>query len=248
MTDGRGPVALVTGGSAGIGRAVVESLASQGSPVVNLDREKPQPEIAGASTVLGDVSLAESVHRAVARAGEYGGLDIVVCNAGIACVGQLDDISPEAFDHAFAVNVRGTYLAIREALPWLRKSVAPSIVVVSSNAGLIGRASDPVYSATKFALNGLVRSLSIGLARDRIRVNAVCPGPVDTPGMWHGGAPDASALPEILRNVPLGRAMGRMAGADEIAEAVVFLCSERASFITGAILPVDGGKTAGLDE
>jgi NAD(P)-dependent dehydrogenase (short-subunit alcohol dehydrogenase family) len=248
MTAELHSVALVTGGSLGIGRAVVEGLARQGSAVVNLDQEQPAHEIPGASTVVGDVSMEEDVRRAVAAAAAQGGLDVLVCNAGIACVGQLDEIGPAAFDRAFAVNVRGAYLAIREALPWLRKSTAPAVVVVSSNAGLIGRASDPVYSATKFALNGLVRSLSIGLAADRIRVNAVCPGPVDTPGLWGAVAPSEEALPEILHNVPLGRATGRMATAEEIADAVLFLCSEHASFITGALLPVDGGKTAGLEE
>lgn len=244
----QGQTALVTGGSNGIGRAVVTKLAAEWFNVVSLDVVPPTEEVPGASTTVGDVSKEVDVRRAVSAATRQGSLDIVVCNAGIACMGQLDTISPRRFDRAFAVNVRGAYLTIREALPWLRKSSAPAVVVVSSNAGLVGRASDPVYSATKWALQGLVRSLSISLAPDRIRVNAVCPGPVDTPGLRQTGEPSEMFLADVLRNVPLGRALGRMARTDEIAEAVAFLCSACSGFITGAMVPVDGGKTAGLDE
>ena len=239
---------LVTGGSAGIGLAIVHRFTTEGAAAVNLDLESPDTGAGGSSTVLGDAASEQDVHRAVELASIDGVLDVLVCNAGIACVGPLEAIEPEAFDRAFAVNVRGPYLAIREALPRLRASDAPAIVLVSSNAGLVGRASDPVYSATKFALQGLVRSLAISLASDRVRINAVCPGPVDTAGLWGAAEADAALLPDILRNVPLGRALGRMASAEEIADAVSFLCSERARFITGALVPVDGGKTAGLDE
>jgi NAD(P)-dependent dehydrogenase (short-subunit alcohol dehydrogenase family) len=242
--------ALVTGGSLGIGRAVAARFAAEGMHVVSLDLVEPEPgwEPGGVTTVVGDAAREDDVRRAVDTASTSGGLDVLVCNAAVACVGPLDEIEPEQFDRAVAVNVRGPYLAVRAALPWLRRSAAPAIVLVSSNAGLVGRASDPVYSATKFAVQGLVRSLAIGLAGDRVRVNAVCPGPVDTPGLWGAVSPDASQLPEILRNVPLGRALGRMASADEVADAVIFLCSEQAAFVTGALLPVDGGKAAGLEE
>ena len=239
---------LVTGGNVGIGRAVAERFATTGAVVHSLDLSSSEDAVLGIVPVPGDASAEEDVGRAVSLAAASECLDVLVCNAGIACVGGIEEIGPEQFDRVFAVNVRGPYLAVRAALPWLRKSESPVVVVVSSNAGLVGRASDPIYSATKFALQGLVRSLAIGLAPDRIRVNAVCPGPVDTPGMWQGGDPRPELLPEILRNVPLGRAKNRMATAAEIAEAIFFLSSPAAAFITGALVPVDGGKTAGLDE
>jgi len=236
----------VTGGSAGIGRGIVKRYAADGECVVSLDLRLPvEADPEGVTTVRGDASVVADVDRAVAALADIAGrIDVLVCNAGIGCAGGPDEVAPELFDRTFAVNVRGVYLTIRAALPWLRRSDSPAIAVMSSNAGLVGRGSDPVYSASKWALNGLVRSLAITLAPERIRINSVCPGPVATPELFAG----ASSLDAILAPVPLGRALGRVAEPSEIAAAVHFLCSPEAAYVTGALFPVDGGKTAGLPE
>jgi 2-keto-3-deoxy-L-fuconate dehydrogenase len=240
---------LVTGGSVGIGRGIVERYCRDAATVVSLDLAPPVDPEPRATTILGDVSSVADVDRAVAALAKTSGrIDVVVCNAGIGCAGGPEDVDPEMFDRTFAVNVRGAYLAIRASLPWLERSEAPAIAVISSNAGLIGRGSDPVYSATKWALNGLVRSLAITLAPRRIRINAVCPGPVATPELFSGVEPTTEQLAAVLAPVPLGRALGRVAEPAEIAAAVHFLCSKDAPYVTGALFPVDGGKTAGLNE
>ncbi|HEY4346553.1 MAG TPA: SDR family oxidoreductase [Gaiellaceae bacterium] len=240
---------LVTGGSAGIGRAIVDRYAQDGARVLNLDVNPPAEQEPGhASTVLGDVSVTADIERAVTElATSAGQIDVLVCNAGIGCVGGPAEVEPETFDRLFAVNVRGVYLAIRASLPWLERSDSPAIAVISSNAGLIGRGSDPFYSATKWALNGLVRSLAISLAPSRIRINAVCPGPVSTPELTGGRDLTRAEIEAIVAPVPLGRSLGRIAEPSEIAAAVHFLCSSESAYVTGALFPVDGGKTAGLD-
>jgi len=240
---------LVTGGSAGIGRAIVARYAGDGASVVSLDVNEPAAsDPVGVTTVIGDVSVEDDVRRAVEELARDGAIDVVVCNAGIGCVGAPDEVDAEMLDRVFAVNVRGAYLAIRHALPWLRKSTAPAIAVMSSNAGLTGRGSDPVYASTKWALNGLVRSLAVTLAADGIRINAVCPGPVDTPELFGGREPTPEELDAALRPVPLGKQLGRVARPEEIAAAVAYLCGPDAGYVTGVLLPVDGGKTAGLPE
>ena len=178
----------------------------------------------------------------------FGGLDILYNNAGIDMVGALEQVEPEDFDRAFAVNVRGAFLTTRRAIPLLRARGGGVILMNASNAGLVARAHDPVYCATKAALVMLTRSLALSLASDRIRVNAICPGPVDTPAVRRDAADGGWEAHEsrLLASAPLGRALSRIASAEEVADAAVFLASDEASYVTGIALPVDGGKTAGL--
>jgi NAD(P)-dependent dehydrogenase (short-subunit alcohol dehydrogenase family) len=195
---------------------------------------------------VGDEIAMEAAFRRID--GELGGLDVVVAGAGVGAEGSPEDIDAAGFDSVVAVNLRGSYLAARLAIPRLRAAGGGSLVFVSSNAGLVARAFDPLYGATKAGQLHLMRSLALSLARDRIRVNAVCPGPVDTATLWRdveaGG--EEAALEQFLASVPLGRAVGRVASPEEVADAILFLVSPEASYITGAALPVDGGKTAGL--
>jgi NAD(P)-dependent dehydrogenase (short-subunit alcohol dehydrogenase family) len=237
----------VTGGASGIGRAAAWAFANEGARVAVLDLS-PSPD-EHALAMVGDVADEADVARAFAAADEtLGGLDAVLHVAGIGMEGLLEEIEPADFDRAVAVNLRGSYLVARAALPRLRRAGGGSITLMGSNAGLVARHFDPVYCATKAAVVMLARSLALAHARDRIRVNVLCPGPVDTPTLWRdvppGGEREATTV--MLEPVPLGRALGRVASAEEVAAAALWLASGDASYITGAALPVDGGKTAGL--
>jgi NAD(P)-dependent dehydrogenase (short-subunit alcohol dehydrogenase family) len=252
----RDKVALVTGGASGIGLATASAFAREGARVIVLDRENGasveallQPPASEPLFQLGDVSREEDVGRAFSMIEDrFGGLDILYNNAGIDMVGALEQVEPQDFDRAFAVNVRGAYLATRLAIPLLRARGGGVILMNASNAGLVARAHDPVYCATKAALVMLTRSLALSLACDRIRVNAICPGPVDTPAVRRDAGDGGWEAHEsrLLASAPLGRALGRIASAEEVADAAVFLASDEASYVTGIALPVDGGKTAGL--
>lgn len=245
---------LVTGAGSGIGRATAEAFAREGARVAVLDIDHEQAgrvasELPNALCLHADVADETAMRSAFRLLDiEFGGLDVVVAGAGVSAEGSLEEIEPAEFDAVVGVNLRGSYLAARLGIPRLRAAGGGSLVFVSSNAGLVARAFDPVYGATKAGQLQLMRSLALSLAADRIRVNAVCPGPVDTPTLWRGSGSErtAEALVGFLASVPLGRALGRVAAADEVAEAIVFLVSPEASYITGAALPVDGGKTAGL--
>jgi NAD(P)-dependent dehydrogenase (short-subunit alcohol dehydrogenase family) len=237
----------VTGGASGIGRAAARAFAAEGARVAVLDLSAAPDEHALA--LVGDVSAEADVARAFAAVDEtLGGLDAVLHVAGIAMEGLLEEVEPADFDRAVAVNLRGSYLVSRAALPRLRRAGGGSITLMGSNAGLVARHFDPVYCATKAGVVMLARSLALAHARDRIRVNVLCPGPVDTPTLRRhvppGGEHDATTA--VLESVPLGRALGRIASAQEVAAAALWLASADASYVTGVALPVDGGKTAGL--
>lgn len=252
ILDGRR--CLVTGGASGIGQATAELFAREGARVAVLDVDGDGAD-GVASRLPGAIALHADVADEPAMEGAFrllderlGGLDVLVAGAGVGAEGSVDEIGSSRFDAVVGVNLRGSYIAARLGIPRLRASGGGSLVFVSSNAGLVARAFDPVYGATKAGQLQLMRSLALSLAGDRIRVNAVCPGPVDTPTLWRDVEvrQREEALAGFLASVPLGRALGRVAEPAEVAEAILFLVSAKASYVTGAALPVDGGKTAGL--
>jgi NAD(P)-dependent dehydrogenase (short-subunit alcohol dehydrogenase family) len=225
-------VALVTGGARGIGLAIADAFRAAGAAVVVLDREPADVE--------GDVTRAEDVERAVAAAVErHGGLDWAVNNAGITLHQKLraHEIGVEDWRRVLDVDLTGVFLSMRAEIPAMLERGGGAIVNISSVAGLVGSsAADAAYGAAKHGVIGLTKTAALDYATAGIRVNALCPGAVDT-----AMTADATHMAEFFRTAnPIGR-MGR---PTEIAAAALWLCSDAASFVTGAALPVDGGYVA----
>lgn len=260
MKEHAGRVALVTGGASGIGRATAELLAAGGAAVaVNGLREGDAAETVAAIAaaggqavpVIADVCDASALAAAVeATVAAFGRLDVLVTSAGIQRYGTVADTEEKTWDEVFAVNVKGVFLAARAALPHLRRSGDGAIVVVSSVQAVATQANVAAYTAGKGALGALVRSMAIDEAPYGVRVNAVCPGSVDTPMLRHSARLFSDGTPEGV-DALLGRwgrahPLGRIAQPLEVAEVVAFLAGRRAGFVTGADIRVDGGLLASL--
>ena len=246
----RDRVALVTGGNRGIGLATARMLASEGAAVVFMNRDEARSapvaaELPDAVFSFGDVRRAEDCERAVRTALEaHGRLDVLVNNAGIIYRERtIEEHTEEEWDATFDTNVKGIFLMCRAALPALRSSRG-SVVNVASYVGLVGFPGAVAYAASKGAVVNLTRTLALDHARDGVRANCVCPGSVDT-DMIHEAWSLAADVESAARASAVKHPLARIATAEEVAAAILFLASDEASFITGAALPVDGGITAG---
>jgi NAD(P)-dependent dehydrogenase (short-subunit alcohol dehydrogenase family) len=244
-----GKVAVVTGGAMGIGEAVAILLAERGASVAILDRDRTVAEkVAADLTARGlsarayptDVAKGEEVAAAVAAVlADFGQIDVVSNNAGIQRYGTVETTSEAEWDEVINVNLKSVYLVCHHAIPHLRKTRG-AIVNMASVQSFATQKSVAAYTTGKHGLIGLTRSMALDFAADGIRVNAVAPGSVDTPMLRAAIALDdrPDALWKVVENM---HPLGRIAQPREVAEAVAYLASPRASFVTGSTLVVDGG-------
>ncbi len=253
MPEMTGRIALVTGAASGIGLASAEALARQGAHVALLSLPDDDLEAAAARvrahggkvmTIGADVADSGAVRDAFQRVeAELGPLDAVHNNAGISIVSPLSETTDDVFRRLVDVNLAGSFYVLREAARVMQPRRAGAIVNTASELAIIGQAGYVAYTATKGAILAMTRSAAAELASWGIRVNAVCPGTTKTPmflAEFDGAADPEAELADNAASV----AMQRIAEPSEIAEAVVFLLSDRASYITGTQLVADGGRTA----
>jgi len=246
--DFKGQVALVTGASSGMGLVTAQAFAEAGASVVLVDRNAAKLNAAvetltaaghRAIAIVCDVSDEAQAKAAVERTvAEFGRLDMAYNNAGI--LGPMCEMSSETaegYDEVQAVNLRGIWTFMKHELLQMKKQGSGAIVNCSSLGGLVGLPGRAAYHASKHGVIGLTKSAALDVAAQGIRVNAVCPGCIDTP---MGEEIDPAAMNEFLKGQPIGR-FGR---SDEVAAAVLWLCSPGASLIVGVALPVDGGFVA----
>ena len=247
-----GKIAFVTGGGTGIGRATAIALAALGATVTIAGRTESTLRetvdlITGAGGraryAIADVNDDDAIKRAVAAAAEGGRLDYAVNSAGIDGGNDshlLADYPIETVDAMIATNVRGMFLSMKYEVEFMAATGAGSIVNISSGAGLVGVRGYAGYSASKHAEIGLTKSAALDYADRNVRVNVVCPGLVNTPLVADMVNQNPALHEELMASHPLGR----IAEPEEVADAVVWLCSDKSSYVTGIELPIDGGYTA----
>jgi NAD(P)-dependent dehydrogenase (short-subunit alcohol dehydrogenase family) len=225
--------AVVTGGGSGIGAAVAHRLADDGFDITVADLD---PD--GVATDLGATAIRLDVRDEAQVARAMDGVDLLVNAAGIGSTTSAPDTPVEVWDDVFAVNARGTFLCCKHAIPAMRAQGGGVIVNVASVAALVGLRNRAAYCASKGAVVALTRALAVDHVGDRIRVNAVCPGTIETPWVQRLVSDAGESLDALRARQPLGR----LGTPDEVADAVVYLAT--AEFVTGTILTVDGGLTA----
>ena len=257
-TDLVGLVALVTGGSSGIGEGAALALAAQGAALAvhGLDKAGAESVAArirasgGRAIAVGGAieDPATSQAAVAATVAEFGRLDVLVTSAGVQRYGDTVSTTEAEWDEVLDVNAKGVYLVAHESLPYIRKSPAGSVVVVASVQGSAAQANVVAYAASKGALLAMARAMAIDEAAYDIRVNTVSPGSVDTPMLreaavrWSDGSPEG--VERTIANWGTAHALGRVATIAEIGEVIAFVAGTRASFVTGADIRADGGLLA----
>jgi NAD(P)-dependent dehydrogenase (short-subunit alcohol dehydrogenase family) len=248
-----GKACIVTGAGSGIGRATAVRLAEEGGRVLCVDLDGATAEEtaalataagAAAQAVAADVSDARTVAAYTARCAErFGGVDVVVNNAGVNIPGVFHEVSDEVVEHTLAVNVKGPLYGCRAAIPYMLERGGGSLVNVSSVNGLVSEPFLAVYSTSKGAVVMLTKGVALDYAKQGIRCHVICPGWVDTP-INHPHAELLGGLQHVYDTIDTFQPIGRPGEPVEIANVALFLASDESSFMTGAVVSVDGGMTA----
>lgn len=251
-----GRTAVVTGAADGIGRATALLLSDRWATVFagDLNHREENDELfdsCGITPVECDVRREADVARLIDRAvDETGRIDILVNNAGVGMVKPITEVTEDDWDRCIDTNLKGPFFGTKHAVRHMRDSGGGAIVNTASNAGLLPRAHDPVYSISKMALVALTKSLALCHAKDRIRVNCVCPGPVGDTGMMNADLEAAAdrdaAVRSFIAASPLAAAHDRMISPEEVAAAIFYLVSDASAMVTGTAVAIDGGKSLGV--
>jgi len=249
-------IAIITGGSNGIGRATAIMMAEAGAHVFagdvkHLEANRETFSRLGIVEVICDVRRESEVQALIEQAiNKYGRIDILVNNAGIGLVKQIHQVTEMEWDACIDTNLKGTFLGCKHAIQHMLTTGGGAIVNTASNAGLLPRGHDPVYSISKHAVVALTESLGLCHGKDNIRVNCVCPGPVGETGMMNddiANATDPEGLTQsMIRASPIAAANNRMIKPQEVASAICYLASKDALMITGTAIRIDGGKSLGV--
>ena len=241
----RDKVAVITGGSSGIGLATAKRFVSEGAFVFITGRRRAELDSAAAEigsnvvAIAADSSSLADLDRVYETVRTHKGrIDILVANAGILEHAPISQVTEEHFDRVFSVNVKGLVFTVQKALPLMPDGSA--IILMSSTVANKGLGRSGVYAATKAAIRSFARNWIVDLKDRKIRVNVISPGPINTPGL-SGAAPNAAALSAMMAGMAAQVPLGRVGAPDEIATTAVFLASDASSFINGADIQVDGG-------
>jgi 2-hydroxycyclohexanecarboxyl-CoA dehydrogenase len=239
-----GRTALVTGGGGGIGQAIVRHLLASGYRVASADLSHPSgdpgPDEDGLLAVNLDVTEPESVRACVARVvDEYGGVDVLVNNAGFQQHGLFLETTPETWQLLIGVNLVGTLAVTHEVLPHMVKAGSGRLINIASDAARVGSVFEAAYSAAKGGVISFTRTIAREAARHQVTANCICPGPTDTPMLAKYAEKNPRAFEALAKHVPLGR-IGR---PTDVAPLVTFLAGEEAGYITGQVISVSGGLT-----
>lgn len=247
----QGKTAVITGSASGIGAETVRLFLEEGANVVAVDVQEPPCPTAlqtkyesRVRAVKGDVALESTAQEAVQIATKsFSSLDVLINNAGIAVIKKIHEHTPEEWDRVMNVNVKSIYWFARLAIPVMQKQGKGVILNTGSISSVVGLSMQGAYGPSKGAVIQLTRQMAIDYAADGIRVNAVCPGSVDTP-LLQKAAIDSGDAAGFIKTISDAHPIGRIASSEEIAQFYLFLASDNARFITGAVLMIDGGYTA----
>ncbi len=251
--DLSGKVAIVTGAASGIGAEIMRLYVEAGAQVVGVDidarltdvaKERAGSRVENVRSVVGDVARGETAEQYTHTALDaFGRIDVMVNNAGIAIVKGIAEHTPEEWDRVMDVNVKAIYWSARHVVPVMKRQGSGLFLNTGSISSVVGIAGQGAYAPSKGAVVQLSRQMAIEYAADGIRVNAVCPGSVETP-LVRKAAADSGDPEGFLRGFAESHPVGRLAAPEEIAQFFLFLASDRARFFTGAVLMIDGGFTA----
>lgn len=248
----KGKVALITGGTEGMGFVTAKLFLREGAKVVITGRSKEKGgkalralrKLGEAEFVQGDVSKSTDAKRMVETTVKgFGRIDILFNNAGVYLEKLAEDMTEDEWDRIIDINLKGTFLVSKYAVPYMKKQKGGVIINNSSDAGLVGNPSCPAYCASKGGITIMTKAMALDYAKYNIRVNSVNPGCVDTPMLAYAAIASGDAK-AYLKRMDESHPIGRVGRPEEVAHAVLFLASDEASFVTGAALSVDGGLTA----